>query len=81
MNKFKINFISHEDLKVAISGAARAGKRRAVSTQCEQGMLDLDGRKSFIQEVNSAAAAVAVAAAAAAAAAGCQKHTVSQSFI
>jgi len=32
-------------------------------------MLDLDGRKSFIQEVNSAAAA-------AAAAAGCQQHAV-----
>jgi len=76
LNKFKINFISHEDLKVAISGAARAGKRRAVSSQCEQGMLDLDGRKSFIKDVDSAAAA-----AAAAAAAGCQQHTITQSFI
>jgi hypothetical protein len=27
-----------------------------VSTQCEQDMLDLDGRKSFIKEVDSVAA-------------------------
>jgi hypothetical protein len=42
---------------IAISSAARAAERCAVSTQCGKGMLDLDGDGRFIKEVNWAYAA------------------------